>query len=103
LTGIDLSAKAIGVARLHQYESGSTVDYRHAAAEALALSAGAFDVVACQGCSARAQPDSTVAACAALAKPGGIVVFSTINRNRSRMCRRYWAPVSAAPAAARYS
>ena len=83
VTGIDLSAKAIGVARLHQYESGSTIDYRHAAAEALALELpGAFDVVACLELLEHVpEPDSTVAACAALAKPGGIVVFSTLNRN----------------------
>jgi len=83
VTGIDLSVKAIGVARLHQYESGSTVDYRHAAAEALALEMpGAFDVVACLELLEHVpEPDSTVAACAALAKPGGIVVFSTLNRN----------------------
>jgi 2-polyprenyl-6-hydroxyphenyl methylase/3-demethylubiquinone-9 3-methyltransferase len=83
VTGIDLSTKAIGVARLHQYESGSTVDYRHAAAEALALEQpGAFDVVACLELLEHVpEPASTVAACAALVKPGGIVVFSTLNRN----------------------
>jgi len=83
VTGIDLSTKAIGVARLHQYESGSTVDYRHVAAEALALEMpGAFDVVACLELLEHVpEPASTVAACAALARPGGIVVFSTLNRN----------------------
>ena len=83
VTGIDLSLKAIGVARLHQMESGSTVDYRHAAAEALALEMpGAFDVVACLELLEHVpSPRSTVAACAALARPGGLVVFSTLNRN----------------------
>jgi len=83
VTGIDLSAKAIAVARLHQYESGSAVDYRHVAAETLALEMpGAFDVVACLELLEHVpEPASTVAACAALAKPGGIVVFSTLNRN----------------------
>jgi len=83
VTGIDLSQKAIGVARLHQYESNSTVDYRHAAAEALALEMpGAFDVVACLELLEHVpEPASTVSACAALAMPGGVVVFSTLNRN----------------------
>ncbi len=36
VTGIDLSDKALGVARLHQLESGVAVDYRLVAAEALA-------------------------------------------------------------------
>ena len=46
VTGIDLSDKALGVARLHQLESGADVDYRLIAPEALASEApGAFDVV----------------------------------------------------------
>ena len=40
VTGIDLSAKALGVARLHQLESGMSVDYRLVAAEALAADTG---------------------------------------------------------------
>ena len=83
VTGIDLSEKAIGVARLHQYESGTTVEYRLAAAETLALEMpGAFDAVTCLELLEHVpEPASTVAACAAMVKPGGIVVFSTLNRN----------------------
>src|SRR5215475_7912481 len=48
VVGIDLGEKAIGVAQLHQLESGSQVDYRLIAAEALAAEMPAsFDVVAC--------------------------------------------------------
>jgi 2-polyprenyl-6-hydroxyphenyl methylase/3-demethylubiquinone-9 3-methyltransferase len=81
--GIDLSEKGIGVARLHQFESGASVDYRLVAAETLALEmAGAFDVVTCLELLEHVpEPASTVAACATLAKPGGLVVFSTLNRN----------------------
>jgi 2-polyprenyl-6-hydroxyphenyl methylase/3-demethylubiquinone-9 3-methyltransferase len=83
VTGIDLSAKAISVARLHQYESASTVDYRVGSAESLAAEMpGTFDVVACLELLEHVpDPASTVAACAALARPGGTVLFSTINRN----------------------
>lgn len=83
VTGIDLSEKAIGVARLHQYETGASVDYRVAAAETLALEMpAAFDVVTCLELLEHVpEPVSTVAACATLAKPGGVIVFSTINRN----------------------
>ena len=83
VTGIDLSEKAIGVARLHQYESGTNVDYRLLAAEALALELpAAFDVVSCLELLEHVpEPASTVAACGALARPGALVVFSTINRN----------------------
>src|SRR6185312_5568018 len=83
VVAVDLSEKAIGVARLHQYESGTNVDYRLCAAETLALGMpGAFDVVTCCELIEHVpQPVSTVAACATLAKPGGLVIFSTINRN----------------------
>jgi 2-polyprenyl-6-hydroxyphenyl methylase / 3-demethylubiquinone-9 3-methyltransferase len=83
VTGIDLSEKALGVARLHQLESGAQVEYRLVAAEALVgESPGAFDVVTCMELLEHVpDPASTVAACAALARCGGTVVFSTINRN----------------------
>jgi 2-polyprenyl-6-hydroxyphenyl methylase/3-demethylubiquinone-9 3-methyltransferase len=83
VTGIDLSQKGIGVARLHQYESGARVDYRLEAAEALANQMpAAFDVVTCLELLEHVpEPASTVDACARLAKPGGLVVFSTISRN----------------------
>jgi 2-polyprenyl-6-hydroxyphenyl methylase/3-demethylubiquinone-9 3-methyltransferase len=81
--GIDLGEKALGVARLHKLESGTGVDYRLVAAEALALETpGAYDVVTCMELLEHVpDPASTVAACASLAKAGGTVVVSTINRN----------------------
>ena len=83
VTGIDLSDKALSVARLHLLESGRAVDYRNIAAEALAAQeAGEYDVVTCMEMLEHVpDPASTVAACAALVKPGGHVFFSTINRN----------------------
>ena len=83
VVGIDLSEKALAVAKLHRYESGVAVDYRLVSAEALAVEAPArFDIVACMELLEHVpEPSSTVAACAALVKPGGIVAFSTLNRN----------------------
>jgi 2-polyprenyl-6-hydroxyphenyl methylase / 3-demethylubiquinone-9 3-methyltransferase len=83
VTGIDLSEKALSVARLHQIESGVDVDYRLLAAEALAAEAPAgFDVVTCMELLEHVpDPASTVMACSQLTKPGGLAVFSTINRN----------------------
>jgi 2-polyprenyl-6-hydroxyphenyl methylase/3-demethylubiquinone-9 3-methyltransferase len=83
VTGIDLCDKAIGVARLHLYESGHGVDYRVIATEDMAAEAPArFDVVTCLEMLEHVpDPASTVAACARLAKPGGQVFLSTINRN----------------------
>jgi len=83
VTGIDLAEKPLKVAQLHLLESGLTVEYRLAAAEALAREAPAsFDVVTCMELVEHVpDPASTVKACAELVRPGGHVFFSTINRN----------------------
>jgi 2-polyprenyl-6-hydroxyphenyl methylase/3-demethylubiquinone-9 3-methyltransferase len=83
VTGIDLADKPLKVAMLHGLETGSQVEYRLVSAEAMAAEApGAFDVVTCMEMLEHVpDPASTVAACARLAKPGGWIVFSTINRN----------------------
>lgn len=83
VTGIDLSEKALGVARLHLYESGHKIDYRLVAAETMAdQDPGGFDHVTCLEMLEHVpDPASTVAACAKLVKPGGQVFLSTLNRN----------------------
>ncbi|MCM8565327.1 bifunctional 2-polyprenyl-6-hydroxyphenol methylase/3-demethylubiquinol 3-O-methyltransferase UbiG [Thauera linaloolentis] len=83
VTGIDLSEKALSVARLHLFESGHGIDYRLVSAEAFADEApGHFDVVTCMEMLEHVpDPASTISACARLVKPGGHVFFSTINRN----------------------
>lgn len=83
VTGIDLSEKPLGVARLHLLESGQKVDYRKIAVEQLAIEeAGTFDAVTCLEMLEHVpDPASIVASCARLVKPGGQVFLSTINRN----------------------
>jgi len=83
VTGIDLSEKPLKVAQLHLLESGLNVDYRLVSAEDFSnRSEGQYDVVTCMELLEHVpDPASTVAACAKLAKPGGRVFFSTINRN----------------------
>lgn len=83
VTGIDLSDKALAVARLHLLESGQQVDYRKIPVETLAAeSPASFDVVTCMEMLEHVpDPQSVVSACARLVKPGGWVFFSTINRN----------------------
>jgi 2-polyprenyl-6-hydroxyphenyl methylase / 3-demethylubiquinone-9 3-methyltransferase len=83
VTGIDLSEKALKVARLHLLESGRKVTYRHIAAEEMATeNPAAFDVVACLEMLEHVpSPASIVEACAKLATPGGWIFFSTLNRN----------------------
>jgi 2-polyprenyl-6-hydroxyphenyl methylase / 3-demethylubiquinone-9 3-methyltransferase len=84
VTGIDLATKPLGVARLHALEAGvGNVEYREIAAEALAAEQpAAYDVVTCMEMLEHVpDPSSVVRACAHMAKPGGWVFFSTLNRN----------------------
>lgn len=82
-TGIDMAEGPLAVARLHQHESGAEVDYRRTTAEELAASeAGRYDVVTCLEMLEHVpDPSQVVRSCAELVRPGGHVVFSTINRN----------------------
>ena len=84
VTGIDLASKPLGVARLHALESGvANLDYREIATEALAAEqASSFDIVTCMEMLEHVpDPAAVVRACAQLARPGGWVFFSTLNRN----------------------
>ena len=83
VTGIDLSEKPLQVAKLHLLESGRNVDYRLIAAEDIAREQpGQFDCVTCMEMLEHVpDPASSVKAAATLAKPGGWIFFSTINRN----------------------
>lgn len=83
VTGIDLSEKALGVAKLHLLESGRHVDYQKTAVESLAeAQPESFDVVTCLEMLEHVPtPASVIKACASLLKPGGEAFFSTLNRN----------------------
>jgi 2-polyprenyl-6-hydroxyphenyl methylase/3-demethylubiquinone-9 3-methyltransferase len=83
VTGIDLGAAPLEVARLHLLETGLQVDYRQVPVEDLAAEMpGRFDVVTCMEMLEHVpDPASVVKACAELVRPGGQVFFSTINRN----------------------
>lgn len=84
VTGIDLAARPLGVARLHALEAGvQNLKYREIATEALAEEAPAsFDVVTCMEMLEHVpDPSAVVRACSTLVKPGGWVFFSTLNRN----------------------
>lgn len=83
VVGIDMGEAPLAVARLHLLESELKVDYRRIAAEALAQQVpGSFDVVTCLEVLEHVpSPASTIAACAALVRPGGHLFFATLNRN----------------------
>lgn len=83
VVGIDVGEGPLKVAKLHLFESGLKIDYRHCTAEQLAASEpGSFDVVTCMEMLEHVpDPASVISACATLVKPGGQLFFSTINRN----------------------
>lgn len=83
VTGIDMAEGPLAVARLHQAESGTNVDYQRTTAEDLASqNAGKYDVVTCLEMLEHVpSPATVIGACASLVRPGGDVFFSTINRN----------------------
>jgi len=81
--GIDLSQAVLDVAELHALEGKISVDYRPIAAEELAQQRpAAFDLVTCMEMLEHVpDPATTMRALAALVKPGGHVIVSTLNRN----------------------
>lgn len=83
VTGIDASQAALATARAHAQASGMRVDYDCVTAEQMAEQhPGAFDLVTCMELLEHVpEPASVVEACATLVRPGGEVIFSTINRN----------------------
>jgi 2-polyprenyl-6-hydroxyphenyl methylase/3-demethylubiquinone-9 3-methyltransferase len=83
VTAIDLAEASLAVARLHNLESGLDIRYENISAEAMAeREAGQYDIVTCLEMLEHVpDPESTVAACVKLLKPGGHIFFSTINRN----------------------
>lgn len=83
VTGIDMAAPSLEVARLHALEHQLEIHYQLEAAESFAAAhAGEFDVVTCLEMLEHVpDPAAIVKAAATVVKPGGKVFFSTLNRN----------------------
>jgi len=83
VTGIDMVQASLDVANLHRLESGVEIDYVLTTAEDWALKhAQTYDVVCCLEMLEHVpDPSAIVHACAQLVKPGGKVIFSSLNRN----------------------
>jgi len=82
VVGADAAARNIPVARLHAGKMGLEVDYRVTTAEALAQAGENFDAVLNMEVVEHVpNPQAFLDACAALVRPGGLMVTSTINRN----------------------
>ena len=83
VTGIDMAAASLEVARLHLLESGLNIDYQKITAEQFAEDhPHTFDVITCLEMLEHVpDPASIVNAAARALKPDGTLVLSTINRN----------------------
>ena len=83
---IDLSDEGIAAAKRHQQKSGSAVDYRVQSTTGLLeeINAGEpLDAVFCMEMLEHVEkPEQIIRECAEMLKPGGLVVFSTINRTK---------------------
>jgi len=83
VVGIDLTPALLEVAELHAGEAKVSVEYRAISAEDLAAERPAsFDLVTCMEMLEHVpDPAAVLRALATLAKPGGDVIVSTLNRN----------------------
>ncbi len=81
MVGADPAEENIEVARIHADQSGVAVDYRATTAEALAAAGERFDVVlAMEVVEHVADVELFVEICAAMVKPGGLMIAATLNR-----------------------
>src|SRR5664280_826099 len=81
MVGADPSKENIAVASAHAQESCVAVDYRATTAEELAAAKERFDVVlAMEVVEHVADVNAFVATCAAMVKPGGLMIAATLNR-----------------------
>lgn len=81
VTGIDAAERNVGVARAHADAMGLAIDYRCLSAEALVAAGATFDaVLALEVVEHVADVDAFIGACAALVRPGGMLVAATLNR-----------------------
>lgn len=83
VTGLDMVEASLNIANLHKLESGLDIDYVLSTAEAWAQhKQECYDVITCLEMLEHVpHPELIVNACASMIKPGGHVVFSTINKN----------------------
>lgn len=81
VTGIDPSERNIAIAKSHAEPQQLAIDYRAERVEDLAAAGEMYDIVTCLEVVEHV-PDvgKFIAECARVVRPGGLVVFSTLNR-----------------------
>jgi 2-polyprenyl-6-hydroxyphenyl methylase / 3-demethylubiquinone-9 3-methyltransferase len=81
MTGVDPSETNIEAAKQHAGQSGLAIDYRCTTAEGLAEAGEQFDIVlAMEVVEHVADVPLFVQSCAAMVKPGGLMIAATLNR-----------------------
>ena len=81
VTGVDPSERNIKTASVHRDEMGLAIDYRVGTAEDLARAGERFDVILnMEVIEHVADPRAFTATCAAMLKPGGLMIVATLNR-----------------------
>ncbi|MCB9994706.1 MAG: bifunctional 2-polyprenyl-6-hydroxyphenol methylase/3-demethylubiquinol 3-O-methyltransferase UbiG [Hyphomicrobiaceae bacterium] len=81
VTGIDAAARNIGIASAHSAQSGLAIDYRATTAEDMVKAGNKYDIVL--NMEVVEHVDNVplfLKSCAALVKPGGLMLTATINR-----------------------
>ncbi|MEM6811889.1 MAG: bifunctional 2-polyprenyl-6-hydroxyphenol methylase/3-demethylubiquinol 3-O-methyltransferase UbiG [Pseudomonadota bacterium] len=82
VTGIDADEQAIGVAKDHAKASRLKIDYKSITAEELVAKKKQYDVVLALEIIEHVKDQKTfVETICSLCKPGGLIIFSTLNRN----------------------
>lgn len=81
VTGIDPSERNIAIAKGHAEPQGLAIDYRAVRVEDLVAAGETYDIVACLEVVEHV-PDVAkfISECARVVRPGGLAVFSTLNR-----------------------
>jgi 2-polyprenyl-6-hydroxyphenyl methylase/3-demethylubiquinone-9 3-methyltransferase len=79
VTGLELAEQVRAAAKTHAEQSGVSINYL---GETVEQHTGQYDLITCLEMLEHVpEPQSVIAACSRLLKPGGIAVFSTLNRH----------------------
>ncbi|RZM79593.1 bifunctional 2-polyprenyl-6-hydroxyphenol methylase/3-demethylubiquinol 3-O-methyltransferase UbiG [Leptolyngbya iicbica] len=91
VTGIDQSAACIAAAQAHAQSTGLAIDYHTGVAEQLPFAGDRFDIVTCVDVLEHVQSvPTTIAEIGRVLKPGGFLLFDTLNRTWQSRLLMIW-------------